>query len=358
MSSASDRNGRPEDLANFAPKWARDPALKEKRDALRLASDQSGRGETDDDAPPVCPPAAHRDADVSDLRIARAAPQTLRRRADEGEMFTSEENVVTDPHRISRSLDPTIMQEPPRRPRNRGVFTFLAAAAGAAAVVAVIMLLVGGKVPFEWTKAGSSTSDASFGSKVVAKTAPEPERSAPPAAPVVSAPPPVQVANAAGDRPTPEELPSTTPVRKAIEKTGPVIRGVSDNEIRFGMSAPFSGPARELGQQMKIGVEAAFKLANEAGGVHGRQLSLVAADDGYEPERTAQTMKQLYDTHQVFGIVGNVGTPTAVVALPYALEKHMLFYGAFTGAPLLRRDPPDRYVFNYRASYAEETDAV
>src|SRR5262249_41655333 len=159
MSSASDRNGRPEDLANFAPKWARDPALKEKRDALRLASDQSGR-ETDDDAPP----AAHRDADVSDLRIARAAPQTLRRRADEGEMFTSEENVVTDPHRISRSLDPTIMQEPPRRPRNRGVFTFLAAAAGAAAVVAIVMLLVGGKVSFEWTKARSSTSDARSGS--------------------------------------------------------------------------------------------------------------------------------------------------------------------------------------------------
>ena len=133
MSSASDRNGRPEDLANFAPKWARDPALKEKRDALRLASDQSGRGETDDDAPPVSPPAAHRDADVSDLRIARAAPQTLRRRADEGEMFTSEENVVTDPHRISRSLDPTIMQEPPRRPPTRGLFAFFAAAAGAEA---------------------------------------------------------------------------------------------------------------------------------------------------------------------------------------------------------------------------------
>jgi ABC-type branched-subunit amino acid transport system substrate-binding protein len=36
----------------------------------------------------------------------------------------------------------------------------------------------------------------------------------------------------------------------------------------------------------------------------------------------------------------------------------MLFFGAFTGANLLRRDPPDRYVFNYRASYAEETDAV
>ena len=36
----------------------------------------------------------------------------------------------------------------------------------------------------------------------------------------------------------------------------------------------------------------------------------------------------------------------------------MLFFGAFTGANVLRNDPPDRYVFNYRASYAEETDAA
>jgi ABC-type branched-subunit amino acid transport system substrate-binding protein len=57
-------------------------------------------------------------------------------------------------------------------------------------------------------------------------------------------------------------------------------------------------------------------------------------------------------------LIGNVGTPTAVVALPYALDRRMLFFGAFTGAGLLRSDPPDRYVFNYRASYAEETAAV
>jgi hypothetical protein len=58
--------------------------------------------------------------------------------------------------------------------------------------------------------------------------------------------------------------------------------------------------------------------------VYGRQLGLIAADDGYEPTRT----------------------------------RKMLFFGAFTGAGLQRSDPPDRYVFNYRASYAEETAAV
>ena len=136
------------------------------------------------------------------------------------------------------------------------------------------------------------------------------------------------------------------------------VRGVTGSEIRFGISAPFTGPAKELGQHMKQGIEAAFNVANAKGGVYGRQLRLVAADDGYEPARAAVTMNQLYERDQVFGLVGNVGTPTAVVALPYALDRKMLFFGAFTGAGLLRNDPPDRYVFNYRASYAEETAAV
>ena len=124
------------------------------------------------------------------------------------------------------------------------------------------------------------------------------------------------------------------------------------------MAAPFGGASRELGRQMKIGVETAFSRINDAGGANGRLLRLVTADDGYEPTRTADVMKGLYDKDQVFGFIGNVGTPTAAVALPFALDHRALFFGAFTGAGLLRRDPPDRYVFNYRASYAEETSAV
>ena len=148
----------------------------------------------------------------------------------------------------------------------------------------------------------------------------------------------------------------------ATPRTAPAfnnpVRGVTDREIRFGIAAPFSGSARELGRQMKLGIDTAFNRVNDAGGVEGRMLRLIAADDGYEPTRTPEAMKQLYEKDQIFGIIGNVGTPTAVVAVPYALERKLLFFGAFTGANLLRNDPPDRYVFNYRASYAEETDAV
>jgi branched-chain amino acid transport system substrate-binding protein len=136
------------------------------------------------------------------------------------------------------------------------------------------------------------------------------------------------------------------------------VPGVTDTEVVFGMAAPFSGPAKELGRGMKTGIDLAFAAANDGGGVNGRKLRLVALDDGYEPDRTRTVMKELAETRNVFGFLGNVGTPTAEVAVPYSLEKKMLFFGPFTGAGLLRRDPPDRYVFNYRASYAEETAAT
>jgi ABC-type branched-subunit amino acid transport system substrate-binding protein len=41
--------------------------------------------------------------------------------------------------------------------------------------------------------------------------------------------------------------------------------------------------------------------------------------------------------------------------VPIANSKHIPFFGAFTGAGLLRKTPPDRYVINFRASYAQET---
>lgn len=198
----------------------------------------------------------------------------------------------------------------------------------------------------------------------------------------IKAPPPSTVASAPSGAAAPAKGVLPNPVTNPIVATAPVapatrataasapavvqannvdptaVRGVTADEIRFGIAAPFSGATRELGVQMKLGIEVAFDDANAHGGVNGRMLRLVAADDGYEPSRTTDAMRNLYETEQVFGVIGNVGTPTAQVALPFALEHRMLFFGAFTGANLLRRDPPDRYVFNYRASYAEETDAV
>ncbi len=144
----------------------------------------------------------------------------------------------------------------------------------------------------------------------------------------------------------------------APQLTATAVHGVTSTEIKFGGAVPLTGPNKDYGYQIRVGVETAFRAANDAGGVHGRMLRFVIADDGYEPARTPEAMKQLFDKEQVFGFVGNFGSATSIVAAPFALDRQALFYAAYTGANNLRRDPPDRYVFNYRASYAEETEAA
>ncbi|HMG52197.1 MAG TPA: ABC transporter substrate-binding protein, partial [Kofleriaceae bacterium] len=111
----------------------------------------------------------------------------------------------------------------------------------------------------------------------------------------------------------------------------------------------------ELGNRMKLGLDTAFAVVNDAGGISGRAIKLLALDDGYDGKRALANVQQLIDEHGVFAVIGNVGTPTTKEALPYVLGKKTILFGAFTGTGLLRRDPPDRYVFNYRASYEDET---
>ncbi|ABQ35944.1 ABC transporter substrate-binding protein [Bradyrhizobium sp. BTAi1] len=138
----------------------------------------------------------------------------------------------------------------------------------------------------------------------------------------------------------------------------PLPHGVSDTEIRFGTVIPFSGVRKESARQMKLGIETAFNRVNDAGGINGRKLRLIAADDVYDPTRTLAAMTQLYEKDKVFGFIGNMGTANNAVAIPYALERRALFFAPYSGSAVVRRDPPDRYVFNYRASYAEETAAI
>ncbi|MBA3460301.1 MAG: ABC transporter substrate-binding protein [Deltaproteobacteria bacterium] len=162
----------------------------------------------------------------------------------------------------------------------------------------------------------------------------------------------------------------------------------------IGQSAPISGTNQALGTGMKLGIELAFKEKNEAGGVRGRMLKLEFKDDAYQPDLAEAAARSLVDAqpvdaaprcpttsvpavagqtpisttalargpNAVLAFLGNVGTPTMVRAAPVALETGTIFFGAFTGAATILRD--DRsggckpYIFNVRASYAQEARAT
>jgi len=83
---------------------------------------------------------------------------------------------------------------------------------------------------------------------------------------------------------------------------------------------------------------------------------LKSLDDGYEATRAAENTKKLI-AEDVFALLGYVGTPTSEASKPIFTEARVPFVGAFTGAELLR-SPFNRYIFNVRASYYAETDAI
>ena len=133
--------------------------------------------------------------------------------------------------------------------------------------------------------------------------------------------------------------------------------GVSDDRVLFGQSAAFSGPARELGTNMRLGIEAAFSEINDAGGVHGRVLKLVTLDDAYEPEAAVANTLRLIEEEDVFALIGEVGTPTSRSATPVAADVGVPFIAPFTGAEFLR-DEEWENIINLRASYYQETEEM
>lgn len=133
--------------------------------------------------------------------------------------------------------------------------------------------------------------------------------------------------------------------------------GVTDTEIRVGQFAAQTGPAAELGKRMQVGMLAQFNAVNAAGGISGRMITLVSRDDGYEPEKAIAAVKALIEEDKVFALVGSVGTPTNLAAVPAINAAGIPLIGPFTGAQGLR-EPFNRNLFHVRASYFDETERI
>jgi branched-chain amino acid transport system substrate-binding protein len=173
----------------------------------------------------------------------------------------------------------------------------------------------------------------------------------------------------------------------------PVCVHSEDAPLVIGTSAPLTGTNQALGTAMKLGIQLAFDEQNAKGGIRGRQLVMDFRDDGYDPNLAEQNARALTDVDvlttppicpstsamiagnppvsttgmqrgpaAVLAFLGNIGTPTLLRAGPIAVETNTLFFGAFTGSSTILRDTTCgdcvKYIFNVRASYAQEARAT
>jgi len=130
-----------------------------------------------------------------------------------------------------------------------------------------------------------------------------------------------------------------------------IAQAQGDTPLVLGQSAPFTGPAAQLGIQFHQGAKVFLDSYNAQPG--HRNVVIRNLDDGYEPDRCAANTQKFIE-EEVFALFGYIGTPTSLAALPLAVKDKVPFVAPFTGAMSLR-EPFQRNVFHLRASYNDET---
>src|SRR3979490_2941673 len=133
-------------------------------------------------------------------------------------------------------------------------------------------------------------------------------------------------------------------------------QGLTKTNILIGQSSPFSGSNKELGEDIREGLQAYFKQVNQAGGGNGRTLELVALDDANDAKRSGENARILIEQRGVLALIGYASATLSLPALPFVEKSKIAFVGPFTGAEPMRSFR--RNVYNIRASYADELEKI
>ncbi len=133
--------------------------------------------------------------------------------------------------------------------------------------------------------------------------------------------------------------------------------GVTDAEILIGQSCQLTGPLEGITREVRQGASLYFDHINAQGGVRGRKIRVLALDDAYDPARAEANTRQLIDQDKVLALFQYAGTPPALAGMKLAEERGVPLVAPFTGSEALRQKSL-RWVFNIKAGYATELDAM
>lgn len=110
-----------------------------------------------------------------------------------------------------------------------------------------------------------------------------------------------------------------------------LAQGVTDKEIKVGMTGPQSGPVAEY-DKVRKGLQAYFNYINDNGGVNGRKIKLIAYDDQYQPAKSLQSIQKLINQDKVFALLYPLGTANIGASLSVIEKSGIPVISLGTGA--------------------------
>ncbi len=155
-------------------------------------------------------------------------------------------------------------------------------------------------------------------------------------------------------------LGSTVAVMPAFAQassTKPVNLGdkIGDTDIVVGQTADMSGPIASSTKEATEVALAYFDRVNRNGGIGGRKIRLHRLDDGYDPVRSVDNVRQLAQDKRLLAITMGRGTANAEAVMRELDELRVPVVG-WSGGSQAMHSPPNRYLFNFRPPYSLEIE--
>ncbi len=131
--------------------------------------------------------------------------------------------------------------------------------------------------------------------------------------------------------------------------------GVSDDTIKIGSFQAKTGPVAAIGLNVEKGLVSYINYVNKNGGVFGRKIDLIVADDQFNPAKTTVEVKRLVEEDGVFAIVGGLGSPGCLAVMDYLNKKKVPFVYQGSGSSKLAI-PPKKYVFPVQPNFTVQAN--
>ncbi len=135
---------------------------------------------------------------------------------------------------------------------------------------------------------------------------------------------------------------------------GDAAPGVTDDTVVIGTHQPLTGPAAPGYSRISVAAKAMYDYVNDHGGINGRTIDYRVEDDGYNPTRTVEVVKQLVLQDEVFAVVGGLGTPTHSKVVDYLNSEGVPDLLVSSGALLWDDPKTSPMTFGFQVDYTRE----
>jgi len=120
--------------------------------------------------------------------------------------------------------------------------------------------------------------------------------------------------------------------------------GEASDPIKLGAFFDLTGPSAAIGTPTKLVAEMVVKKINGEGGIGGRPLQLVIADDEGDPTKAALIAKKFIEADKVTAIIGPTRTDTGMAAKPIIEQNKVPTFMCVGGDPVISV-PPFQWTF-------------